>query len=151
MDIIRNNITEGAKARNLFDEMGEFLTKDKEVGHLKRYTAQITTDAINQVSAQQHQFIAEGLGMESFTYLGTIVDKSRPFCRSLVKKKYVHKSEFGKVANGNFIPKPKSLAGQVPGTNASNLFVFRGGYNCGHQFMAVETDKVPKEIREAIA
>jgi hypothetical protein len=34
----------------------------------------------------------------------------------------------------------------IPGTDAANFFVNRGGYNCGHQIRPVNERQVPTEV-----
>jgi len=39
-------------------------------------------------------------------------------------------------------------AGKIPVTNSSSIFINRWGYNCGHQWLAVDTLAVPKSARD---
>jgi len=40
----------------------------------------------------------------------------------------------------------ESWAGKIPGTNASNILINRGGFNCNHQYIPVSADAVPKRV-----
>jgi hypothetical protein len=78
----------------------------------------------------------------------------------MVKKKYVHKSEFQTILTGNIdgidicsdkIPcnaKTKLPNGMKADTNTSNITNYAGGWNCGHAFYAVAKEAVPKNIRD---
>ena len=78
----------------------------------------------------------------------------------MVKKKYVHKSEFQTILSGNIdgvdicsdkIPcnkKTKLPNGMKADTNTSNITNYAGGWNCGHAFYAVAKEAVPKNIRD---
>lgn len=145
-DIIQKNITERATFSQLTEEMRVFLTDKNGTGALARHSGQIVRDSLNNYAAEYDKLISDDLNIQWFVYTGALVEDSRDFCVSLVKKKWVHKSEFGKVARGNFVPKPKSLQGMKP-TKASTLQVNRGGYNCNHLLSPINEEFVPIEIR----
>jgi len=146
--LIQQNITEKASYGDLVSQMRNFLTETSEgSGALARYTSQIVTDSLNTYAAEYNRFVSDSLDLKWFVYSGAIVDKSRDFCRALVKKQYVHKSEFGAVAHGNFTPKPKDLKGLKPNTKGSNLQILRGGWNCNHLLTPIAEEFVPKDLR----
>ena len=65
-------------------------------------------------------------------------------------KKYYHKKEVellgdGKEINGVNLP-PQELKGRIKGTNKSNIFINRGGWNCRHFFSPISVRYVPKEV-----
>lgn len=146
-EIIQTNITERAAFSSLIDDMRIFLTETPEnVGALKRYTSQIVTDSLNVYTAEYNRFVSDSLDLQWFIYSGSLIKDSREFCKSLIKKQFVHKSEFGKVSRGNFIPKPKDLKGLKPNTNAETLQINRGGFNCRHLLTPIAEEFVPKEL-----
>lgn len=162
MDILRTNITTGGDFADLMDQMRSFIIGTKEVpGAMVRYTQQLTTDALNQYSAQYNQVVTSDLGLEWFQYVGSIIKTSRPLCKALVEKKYVHQSEIPKVIEGDFpefkeqggrIDRRTGLpSGMIPGTNRYNFPIYRGGYNCGHQLIPVATQSVPPLIKAKIS
>jgi hypothetical protein len=55
--------------------------------------------------------------------------------------RYYHKREIEESASLEW-------AGKIPGTNSSSILINRGGYQCGHQFQAVDTLGVPKSARD---
>jgi len=73
------------------------------------------------------------------------------------KKQFIYESELEDVVKGNFkefdqengkIDSRTDLpSGMIPGTNADNFKIYRGGYNCGHQLVPVSEVVVPKNIR----
>ena len=148
IDLIRNNVASGAPFSQLNKEMRDFLTEaGGNVGALRSYSSQITTDGLNQFTANIHEETARDLGLVWYQYVGSLVKDSRAFCVSLLKKRWVHQSELGKVASGNFLPKPKNLQGMIPGTNAANFQTNRGGFNCRHQLIPVAAESVPRNLR----
>ncbi len=150
-NILKANITGGGSYNQLLDQMRNFiLTNESGTGALERYTKQITTDSLNQFSAQYSQAITEDLGMNWFMYVGSNKETTREFCRLLTKKKYIHRSEISSIImgiiDGNQVainPKTKVWYGGVPGTNESNFQILRGGYGCDHQMLPVNTNVVP--------
>jgi len=147
-EIIQTNISQGRKFGNMVTDMRNFLTTTPEhVGALKSYASHIVRDSINMYAAQYNQYVSDNLDMQWFVYTGDLRKTSREFCIALVKKRYVHKSEFGKVAAGNFVPKPKNMKGLKPDTKATNLQILRGGYNCDHLLSPIGEAWIPKKLR----
>jgi hypothetical protein len=157
-DILRSSITSGGKYVDLVEQMRNFiLTNETGLGSLERYTRQITTDSLNQYSAQYSSTITQDLGLEWYMYTGSNLKTTRPFCKFLSEKKYIHQSELPEIIRGHIDehdiyinPKTKVWAGGIPGTNESNFNIYRGGYNCGHQLIPVSKAMVPENIKAAI-
>jgi len=132
-----------------------FLLSDKGgSGALERYTKQITTDALNQFSAQYSATVASGMAFQWYMYVGSNRVTTRPFCRALEEKKYVHVSELKDIVKGHIdntnIPINENTgvwAGGIPNTNINNFQINRGGYNCNHQLLPVDEITVPLNIR----
>ncbi len=157
-DILRQNITSGSSYTQTMKQLREYLlTNESGVGAFERYTKQITTDALNQYSAQYTNAVTNDLGLKWFMYTGALVENSRIFCQALIKKKYIHVSELPNIILGKFKeyddmeglinPKTKLPVGMISGTNAANFHVYRGGYQCGHQLIPVDALVVPEVIR----
>jgi len=153
-DIIRTNIADSNSFSNLMDEMREFLTKTEEsVGALQRHTSQIVTDALNTYAREYSQVVSENLDNDWFLYVGSLVRDSRDFCRALVEKKFIHRSEFAQITKGNIDvdndgdTEKVSLQGVKPQTNASNFITFAGGFNCNHIVAPINEEFVPKKLR----
>lgn len=147
-NLVRQNIVEKQSFSKLVSEVQDFMEgSGDKVGALRSHASQITTDALNQYSASYNKLVTDDLGLEWYEYVGGLVRDSRPFCQALIQKQFVHQSELNAVANGNFEPTPGSLAGQIPGTNGSNLQIRRGGYNCQHLLIPISSFRVPIELR----
>lgn len=157
-DILRANVTSGAKYTDLVKQVTNFMVSSKNgIGALERYAKQITTDTLNQYSAQYSDLVTNDLGLEWFEYTGALIESSRPFCEALHEKRYVHQSELPKVIKGDFpefkgkINEKTGLPeGMIKGTNAQNFKIYRGGWNCQHQLVPVSELAVPKAVRESI-
>lgn len=157
-DILRTNITTGGSIADLNNQLRNHITTNETgEGKLERYSKQITTDALNQYSANYNQAIASDLGLEWFMYVGSNLTTTRPWCLAMTKLKYVHVSQLPKILKG-FVgdekvplsPKTGLPGGMIPGTNVNNITVYRGGYNCGHQLVAVDEVAVPGYIKAQV-
>jgi len=153
-DILYRNITTGGSYADLVEDMRAFLIgTEKKPGALSRYTKQITTDALNIYSAQYNKAVTDDLGLEWFKYVGSLIKTSRPFCTALIHAKgegmeYIHISQFKEITEGLINGKIVSLSGLIEGTDATNFFINRGGYGCGHQLMPVSEAVVPQVLRD---
>lgn len=142
-DIVEEHIRDGSSFTNLVDELKVKMLGDPKVeSRLLSYSKQTINDTLSGFARNYHAIVTDDLELEWFTYLGALVDTSRPFCIAMVEKQYIHKSEFAKVLAEN------SKEGLMAGTNASNLVQRCGGWNCSHQLIPVPISSVPKDIRD---
>jgi len=157
-EILRQNVTTGTSYFNLVKQLRQYIVGNAEnVGHLGKYVKQITTDSLNQYSAQYMDIVSNDLNLEWFRYTSAIVATSRDLCIALVRKKWYHKKELPKIVKGQFkefravggtiYNKTKLPHGMVAGTNPANFPVYRGGYNCPHQPIPVPEGSVPRKTR----
>jgi len=163
-DILRTNITTGGSYSALNNQLREALVNTETDGLLLKYTKQITTDAINQYSAQYTQTVSNDLGFEWFAYQGSDIKTTRPFCDAMTDFRYFHVTEipdllaakdlyYMKDGHKTKVPiyeKTGLPHGMIPGTNPSNFQINRGGYNCGHQIRPVSAAIVPNDIKEKV-
>jgi hypothetical protein len=155
-DILRTNIKSGASFIDMMETMRSHILSDTTgQGALERYTQQITTDSLNQFSAVYNKAVTDDLGFDWYMYTGSLLDTSRQFCKMMVDKTYVHKSELQQIINGHQIDgksyevnsKTDLWKGAIAGTNPDNFQYNRGGWTCSHQFTAVPDAVVPEELR----
>lgn len=159
--ILRANITSGGSYKKLEKELRSRIVDDEL---LRRYTMQTTKDALNQYSGQVLQLTSADLGAEWFQFQGTEIKTSRPICQAMHDENlYFHISQIPKLLKGQWAdgtqmtytdintgtlstveinPKTNLPMGMIKGTNPSNYFTYRNGYQCGHQFRPV--------LREAV-
>lgn len=161
--ILTQAVTTGGNRKDFTEQVRAFLTEsDGGKGALTRYATQITTDSLNQYSAQYNAMASDDLGFSWFVYSGSLRKTSRPFCVELIKAsrsggclEYIHKSQIDELLTGVICGKSVPLydktdlpQGMIEGTNASNFKILRGGYNCNHQLTGVPTAIVPKKYRD---
>lgn len=157
-DILRQNITGGGTIAKFVGQMREFITNtDAGDGKLLKYSKQIVTDSINQYNRQYGQIVSDDLGWNWFEYSGSIIKTSREFCIHMVKKRYVHRSEFTTVLKGDIDGKKIPVSdrtglpyGLIDGTDQYNFPVLAGGYQCGHLVRPIPDVIVPVAIRAGI-
>jgi hypothetical protein len=154
-DLIRDDVMNGSSWSSMVKSLEKLIeSKSGLDSPLKRYSSQIVTDAINQYAAQYNNTITDDLGLQWYQYVGSLVKHSRPFCRSLVAKRWVNVAEFPTIVQGKIDGKqvPKNARtglpdGMIPGTNAQTLKTYRGGYRCNHLFIAVDEAIVPEAVK----
>lgn len=141
--LLNQNVTTGGSFTDLTEVLRkEILGDEKTLGKLERYTSQITTDSLNQFNANYNQSVAQNLDLEFYYYNGGIKTTTREYCKDNINGgRYFHKKEIEKSAN-------RQWAGKIPSTNSSNILIYRGGFNCGHQWLAVDSLAVPKTARD---
>lgn len=173
-DILRTNITSGGSYKELEQQLRDSLMNNRTgEGILEKYTKQITTDALNQYSAQYTQTVSGDLGAEWFQFQGTEIKTSRPICQAMHDENlYFHVSQIPKLLKAQWADgtkmtytdvvtnelkevginqKTKLPNGMIEGTNAENYFIRRNGYNCGHQFRPVlRESSVPLDVRQRV-
>lgn len=157
--ILQTNINAGGSYAHLTEQLRNYvLTNDNSEGALERYVKTYANTAINQFTAEYNKTIADDLGLEWYGYDGSLLTTSREFCEKCKEKKYIHISEFPAIIAGDFGPlgeckieKSTGLPnGMMAGTDPGNLVRRRGGWNCGHQMIAVDDSVVPQGIKDAV-
>jgi hypothetical protein len=165
-DILRTNITTGGSYKDLTKQLRENLLNTETPGTMEKYVGQITTDAVNQYSNQYTQIVSNDLGYEWFKYDNTDILTTRPFCDAMTDRPYFHISEVpallradgltylnkktGKREPVSIYEKTGLPSGMIPGTDASNFFVRRGGYRCGHSIRPVNERQVPEADKDRV-
>lgn len=136
--ILKDGITSGSSLVDMEQTLRTTILGDPPgLGNLERYTTQITRDALNQFSRNYSQSVSASTGMEWYFYSGSIIEDSRSYCIERAGK-YFHKKEVEQV--------PSQWKGKIKGTNAGNIFINAGGFNCRHLYQAVLINVVPQSV-----
>jgi hypothetical protein len=165
-DILRTNITTGGSYKDLTEQLRENLVNTQTPGTMEKYIGQITTDAVNQYSNQYTQIVSNDLGYEWFKYDNADILTTRHFCDALTDRPYFHISEVPALLRGEGLTYLNKKTGQrqqveiyektglpygmIPGTDASNFFIRRGGYRCGHSIRPVNERQVPQADKDRV-
>jgi hypothetical protein len=138
-EILKTNIAGTTKRSELRKLLTQFIEgTDKQKAYLERYITQTTNDSIMVFNREYIQAISDDLNFEFYRYKGTIIEDTRPFC----------KSRSGKVFTKEEVKKWADLGdwdGRMSGTNQSTIFSYAGGYNCRHTLYPISEARYRKE------
>lgn len=137
--ILNQNVNSGGSFAGFMDQVKTYvLGNDQVEGRAMSYTRTYIRDSLFTYSRTYQQSITNDLGLEYYLYSGGIIDKTRPFCESRAGKYFSHK-EIESWAS-------EEWAGKKQGTTESSIFLFAGGWNCGHQIIPVSKLIVPQDV-----
>lgn len=146
--IVQTAITEGTSYADMNSQLADFIIgNDKVDGKLVSYTKQILSDTLNNTSRNYNSIMTDKLGLKWFRYVGALVRDSRPFCKALEHKEWIHESELASISRGVIDGVQVSRAGMMPDTNKENFISRCGGWNCAHHCVPVSSESVPTNIR----
>lgn len=162
-EILQTNITSGGSYAQMQSDMKAFIQGDAEnLGAFNKYANTFVVDGVNTYARTYQTLLTEDLNIEWYMYVGSLLETSRPWCKHMVDKRYIHKSELETVLYDSVdgveicsaeIPcnsKTKLPAGMKKDTTPQNLLVNAGGWNCGHKFIGVDSAVVPQHIKDKI-
>ena len=132
VDYINENKYIAKNKTKVEDAITKLRTKyaaDRAGENLRKYAGQIAHDSVMQFHGQFTVKKAKDSGLEHFSYTGTLVRDSRPFCRDMVNKTLTEK-EIRDRWNS------QSWAGKSSG----DPFIVRGGYRCRHTWIPTNPD-----------
>jgi len=139
--LLTQNITGGGSISDMTEALrSDILGTSEKAGKLARYSKQVSVDSLNQFNANYNKTVSQDLGLEFYFYNGALKETSREYCITRVNDgRYFHRNEVEATAN-------EEWSGKIPGTNSSSIFINRGGFNCGHQWLATDVFSVPKSV-----
>jgi hypothetical protein len=133
-EVLKENITGKSSRVQLNKTLRKFIEgTPEEKPFLERYIRQTTNDAVMAFNREYIQTISDDLDLQHYFYSGTIIDETRPFCKSRTGK-YFTKEEVQKWAD-------LSWQGKMSGTNKNTIFTYAGGYNCRHTIWPVTEEQ----------
>jgi len=137
-NLLNQNINAGGHFTDLLDSVKIYIKGDSKIdGKLLSHTKTVTKSTLFNYSRAFQQAISKDLGLQWFAYSGGLMDKSREFC----KERAGHYYQKAEVESWGDL----TWGGQIQGTNASNVFVYAGGWNCTHSIIPVVESVVPEE------
>lgn len=148
-NIISDNIRSGRTFAEMTEELETFIKGNNEVpGKLTSYSKQIVNDAMRQYAGNYNKLVTDDLGLEWYEYIGGTMRDTRPMCEHLIKKRFIHRSEFKGITQGRVDGQEVSTQGFMPNTDENNFEINVCGYNCQHLVQPVPFEEVPEEIRD---
>lgn len=152
----------GASKDQVIESIGTLIDVGNNETGLPKTIDGLATDALNQYTATYNNAVSSDIGAEWYSYTGSTMETSRCFCKALEDRTFFHISEVpsllqGKYGNGvrmqcdlgvvEIYEKSGLPQGMYYDTTAGSFFVYRGGYNCGHQILPVSERIVPEPIK----
>jgi hypothetical protein len=148
-NLLIDSVATGAGWRETLDAIQKFTTGDEDKdGKLLQYSKQIAHDDFAFSDRAYSNAVADELDVEWYFYSGGEIPTSRCFCIER-HEQYFHHKEIEAWGRGENLGECKSgdlWAGAVSETNAQTIFIYAGGFNCGHSIMPVSVFDVPKEV-----
>jgi hypothetical protein len=135
-NLLFQNVTSGGSYSGMLEQVKVYIKGVDNDGKLMQYVKQITRDALNNYSRSYQSSIGNALGLVFYQYVGGLMPESREFCRDRVNG-YFHYKEIESWANLDW-------KGKRPDTTESSIFIYCGGFSCGHNAMPVSTIVVPQ-------
>ena len=132
VDFINENKFDTAKKAQVEDAVRKLHTQyasDRAGNNLRRYASQIAHDSVMQFHGQFTVAKAKASGLNHFTYTGTLVRDSRPFCQNMLNKTLTEK-EIRDIWNNQ----------GWQGKSTGDPFIVRGGYRCRHTWIPTNPD-----------
>lgn len=137
--ILNQNVNSGGQFSGFLQQIRDYILGGQgREGRAMSYTRTYLRDTLFTYSRTYQQAVTADLGLGYYLYSGGLIDKSRPFCKNLAGKYFSHKEIEALAA--------QSWAGKKQGTTESSIFLFAGGWNCGHQIIPVHKSVVPREV-----
>lgn len=129
---VYDKVITGSKFSDLVSEFKNILTGNGDMPGtpLASYAKTYANDSVNRYYAQIHLKKAKDAGLTEFIYYGNAMKTTRDWCRAHIGGVYSY-------AECKAFEK-QSWKGKAPG----DIFIVRGGYNCRHQFRAVNKEMV---------
>lgn len=139
--LLRQNVAGATDSKAL-----QQLLKNEIVGTpttppmLTRYVKQVSNDSLYQYESNYLQAVSNDLDLQHAFYQGTVIGDSRPFCAERAGKYYTME-EVRSWGNLHW-------AGQIKGTNPSNIMTYRGGYHCKHLIIPVSQALYERQVKK---
>jgi hypothetical protein len=142
-EIMNQNINSGGKFSGFLEQIRNYIRGNEEVeGRAMRYTRTFLKDALFNYARTYQIAVTKDLGLEWFLYSGGVMDKTRDFCLERTGR-FFTQTEIEKWADEDW-------AGKKQGTTSATIFIYCGGWNCGHQLIPVDSSIVPIEDKDRL-
>jgi len=133
--LLNNAVSSGSTYLEMVDDIRlNIIGAQDRLGIPERYVKRIARDAIYQTDAASVKAMSDENDIQFYRYAGGTVDDTRDFCMKRNNKVYTREE----IENWGNI---QSWQGRISGTNSSNIWTYRGGYNCRHFFVPVSESR----------
>lgn len=141
VQIMNQNVNMGGKFSGFLKQIQDYIKGNEKVeGRALKYSRNFIKDSLFQYSRSYQESVTRDLKLDWYLYSGGLIDTSREFCVER-NGKYFRRSEIESWA-------AESWAGRHANTTESSIFIFCGGYGCGHSLIPVDESIVPVEFKD---
>lgn len=151
--VLTDAVREGQTFAQAETALNELIIGTTNGGLFKKFTKQVTVDAINGFDGAVNDTIRDAFQLDGFRYVGSLITDSRLNCQEWVNgsgkfKKYAIDGGIFRVEDlPKMIKIAKNRPGWKKGTNPKNFAQNRGGWNCRHQvFYFLLTDEQNAQV-----
>lgn len=158
---IRKVLTDAIREKQTFAQantaLKNLIVGTANGGLFKKFTRQVTVDAINGFDGAVNDVIRDAFQLDGFRYVGSLIKDSRLNCQEWVngsgkfKKFAVDGGVFRVKDLKKMIKIAKKRPGWKKGTTPTNFAQNRGGWNCRHQvFYFLLTEKQDAKVNKQL-
>ena len=136
--ILGDAVYSGGSLTDVYNQVRAYAVTDtdKNGGLLKHYQ-QVSRDAVGQYAGGINRIVAKQYGLDALEYVGSLVKDSRPQCIRWVGMETILVKDLAKEITWA----ENNGQGLIPGTNADNFVINRGGFNCRHEAIPTRSKK----------
>lgn len=139
--ILTNQIVLGGNLQDLISEVEQVLVTNANsakpaLGLLESYATRIGRDTLFQMQGAVNQAIQQEYNLDAVLYVGTEVDDTRPQCQRWLDREIILIKDLQDEIDWAY----NNGKGMIEGTTPSTFAIERGGYNCRHAVIPINSE-----------
>lgn len=135
VEIVNKQVNLGGNLQDLIAELDEVINPAQKLGILSSYATRMGRDVLFQMQGEINQAIANEYDLDAFAYIGTEIEDTRAQCTRWLDKEVLKIDELQDEIDWAY----KNGSGMIEGTTPSTFAIDRGGYNCRHAAIPVNS------------
>lgn len=135
VEIVNKQVNLGGNLQDLITELDEVINPAQKLGILSSYATRMGRDVLFQMQGEINQAIANEYDLDAFAYIGTEIEDTRAQCTRWLDKEVLKIDELQDEIDWAY----KNGSGMIEGTTPSTFAIDRGGYNCRHAAIPVNS------------
>lgn len=150
VEVVNTAIVTGGDLQSLITELEQVLITNanpnkQALGLLSSYATRVGRDVLFQMQGTINQVIRTEYNLDGYAYIGTEVDDTRPQCSRWLDKGFLKIDELEKEIEWAY----KNGKGMIEGTTPDTFAIDRGGYNCRHAAIPMQSEIYYKTQKES--
>ena len=140
VEVVNKQVNLGGDLQNLISELEQVLITNANpnkpaLGLLSSYATRMGRDVLFQMQGEINQTIANEYKLDAFAYVGSEIKDTRAQCSRWLDKGVILISELQDEIDWAY----SNGTGMIEGTTPSTFAIDRGGYNCRHAAIPVNS------------